>query len=423
MEFYACCPGEHREKDSGKEMNVIKKIRLKISSLEFRLLKLRANRYGYTLKGYQPPADNEVIFENLFKTSFSKNALLSYIVEPFKASIRNYHSNHAECYLMADILKELEYNVDVINWDNNTYWPDKTYDLVLDNHNNLKRLAPLLPAHTIKIFHATNTYWLYQNSVEYQGCLNFFKKKGALIAPTRLRPEGDSIAFADKVSMFGNEFTAATYGVFEKKIVQLPMSVTIDVPIGYTKDFGAAKTRFLWLNSHGAILKGLDVVIQVFAGRPDLDLFICCDLNRDQPFFKAVEPLLAQAPNIHVEGWVDTNSDHFKKLVAQCCWVISTSRSEGGGGSILNCMSQGLIPVISKSCSITLPEGIGYYIDNSGDTDAIICCLRNLTILENDVLNRMSQKSIEFINENHTRTNFRDKYRKFLADAIQERNS
>ena len=396
-------------------MNALKKFRLKLSSLEFRVIRRRARHYGYRLQGCPQPAYNELVFENVFSTNFTKYALLSYIIEPFKSKVSTYHSNHQECYAIAEILKELEYNVDVINWDNTSYLPNKQYALVIDNHNNLQRLSPWLQHTTHKIFHATNTYWLFQNTVEYKRCLSFFENEGIMITPNRLRPEGNSIAFADAVSMFGNSFTAATYGAHRNKITHLPMSVTAQPAFVADKKFSSSKKKFLWLNSHGALLKGLDVIIKVFLSSPQFELFICYDNRQDQQFFEAINGKLTSSPNIHLTGWVDINGDLYKELVFTCCWVVSTSWSEGGGGSILNCMANGLIPVIAKSCSITLPAKCGFYIDNE-NIDSITNSLSEITTISDDILAAMSESSVAFICENHSLENFKNKYRDFLIN-------
>ena len=94
---------------------------------------------------------SEVLIENFFKTNFKKSALISYIVYPFLGKIKTHHSNNRECYTIAEILNELEYNIDIINWDNTTFLPIKSYDLVVDNHNNLERLSDFFIENTKKV--------------------------------------------------------------------------------------------------------------------------------------------------------------------------------------------------------------------------------------------------------------------------------
>jgi glycosyltransferase involved in cell wall biosynthesis len=388
-----------------------------LKSIEIRVLRARAERYGLNLEKTKQIQDNEVFYENYFKTDFNKNALLSYIVYPFKGKIQNNHSNHQECYIIAKILEELEFNVDVINWDNTTFLPCKNYELVIDNHNNLERLFTYFNENTTKIYHATNSFWLYQNSVEYSRYYEFFVKTGIPILPPRLMTPGNSALYADGILMFGNEFTEETYGVYRNKVHHLPMSVTVEAEEMKERDFQTAKRKFIWLNSHGALLKGLDMVIEVFLMMPELELYICGNMDRDTIFLKAIQDQLKSAPNIKIEGWVDVKSEKFKKLAIECAWVISLSFSEGGGGSTLNCMAKGLIPLISKSSSITLPPKTGFYFEYN-DVSAVRELLKNVIGLGKEELDERSLNSVNFIESHHTVENFRNKYKEFLIGLL-----
>jgi glycosyltransferase involved in cell wall biosynthesis len=392
---------------------ILKRIVSSIKSKEVFFLKSRADRHSYVL---QIP-DNEVIYENFFKSNFKKNALLSYIVYPFREEIKNNHSNHRECFTIAEILNELGYNVDVINYNNTTFLPAKKYDLVIDNHSNLERLKDYFNADTRKIFHATNGHWLYQNSVEYARYNEFFAKTGIAVLPPRLMVPGNSAVYCDVISMFGNDFTKNTYGKYANKVHQLPMSVTTEPEIIKERNYATARKKFIWLNSHGALLKGLDIVIDAFSKMPELEIDICGNAERDSGFINAISRQLSAAPNIKMEGWVDTNGEAFKKLVTDCAWIINASFSEGGGGSTLNGMAKGLIPVISKSSSITLPAKTGFYIENN-NAAAVVDLLKTVTELPDDELKERSLNAVNFIATNHTLQNFKIKYKEFLIKAL-----
>ncbi|HEU5053374.1 MAG TPA: glycosyltransferase [Hanamia sp.] len=391
-------------------------VKSSFTNIEFRLLERRANRYGYNLVTQKQLSDTEEVIENYFGTMYTKNALLSYIIYPFKCEIQNNHSNHRECFTIAQILDELGFKVDVINWNNTTFLPNKKYDLVIDNHNNLARLKDHFKQDTRKIFHATNTHWLYQNSVEYARYNEFFSKTGIAILPPRMMVPGDSAVYCDVISMFGNDFTKSTYGKYGNKVHNLPMSVTVEAEIIKERNYALARKKFVWLNSHGALLKGLDIVIDAFSKMPFLELHICGNVERDSPFINAMSRQLSAAPNITIEGWVDSNSEKFKKLATECAWVINASFSEGGGGSTLNCMAKGLIPVISKSSSITLPAKTGFYFENN-DTAAVVELLKTIIELRDDELKEMSLNAVDFIATHHTLENFKSKYKDFLIEV------
>lgn len=387
-------------------------------SREFTFLGTRAARYNDSLVPTKTQGIAEVIIHNFFKTSFTKNALLSYIIYPFTGEVQKNHSNHAECFAMAEILSELGYNVDVINWNNSTFLPGKNYDVVIDNHNNLQRLSTHLTSRTKKIFHATNAHWLYQNSIEYNRYNDFFLKTGVAIKPPRQISPGLNAGYCDVISMFGNDFTKETYRPYGNKVHHLPMSVTTEPSPVLDRNYSSAKKKFLWLNSHGALLKGMDIVIDAFALMPDLELHICSNLERDSEFIAAISQQLSAAPNIKMEGWVDTDSQAFDNLVEDCGWIINNSFSEGGGGGTLNCMAKGLIPVISKSASITLPANTGFYIDNN-NASTLVDLLKTLSVLPDDELEEMSFNAYNFIATNHTLEKFKNKYKEFLVQILR----
>jgi len=55
---------------------------------------------------------------NYYKTDFKKNVLLSYIVAPFKSDSPNYtHTNFNESIIIAEVFRDLGFNVDVYNYD------------------------------------------------------------------------------------------------------------------------------------------------------------------------------------------------------------------------------------------------------------------------------------------------------------------
>jgi glycosyltransferase involved in cell wall biosynthesis len=290
--------------------------------------------------------------------------------------------------------------------------PIKKYNVIIDNHNNLERLSPYFDDTIIKIYHATNAHWLYQNSVEYARSHQFFLKTGMSISPLRQISPGNSALFCNAISFFGNEFTQSTFGRFASKGVQLPMSVTTNPEIILGRDYGKAKSKFIWLNSHGALLKGLDVVIDAFRRLPHLELHICCNIQHDAVFFDAMN--LQACSNIFLEGWVDIHSDKFLTLAENCAWIICTSFSEGGGGSTLNCMGKGLIPVLSRASSISLPKNTGFYLEEN-NSETLFSLLNEISMLEEVDLEMMSQASYRFIMANHTVQNFKLNYKKFLS--------
>jgi len=395
----------------------IHKIKALLKNGEFKFLNRIAKGQGYSLVQHKPVPGAEIVIDNFFKTAHQKNALVSYIIYPFLGEIENNHSNNRECYSIAEILNELGYNVDIINWNDASFLSVKKYELVIDNHNNLERLLPYFTEKTFKIFHATNAHWLYQNQVEYNRCYEFFLNTGLAIPPSRLITAGNSAQYADAISMFGNEFTKSTYGEYGNKVHHLPMSVTTVPEILSERDLARATNNFLWLNSHGALLKGLDIAIDAFKMLPHLRLYICMDMEKDAAFLNYMRAALPEQSNINFMGWVDTDGADFKELATNCAWVIGTSFSEGGGGSTLNCMAKGMIPVVSRSSSLTLPDNTGFYLEQN-DAATLAGLISELVVLPAAQLKERSDNAYHFVTSNHTIDNFKDKYKAFLTAVL-----
>lgn len=388
--------------------------------LEWLVLKNLARRRGVRLVHLTPAGETEIVIENVFETKFSKHALLSYLVGPFVNGPANSHSNQQESIALAEILHEMGFTVDVINWNNTTFIPQKEYAIVIDNHDNLFRLAPYFDTQTLKIFHATNAHWLYQNRVELTRYHEVFLETGKALFPPRQLTRGNSAENADLITMFGNNFTSSTYGSYQKKIHHLPMSVTVTPKETEWRKDPLAGSRFLWLNSHGALLKGLDRVIEAFSELPHCHLTICGHAAFEPGFIELMTSKTRTASNIQFEGWVDISSQRFSKLINTHAWVIGSSLSEGGGGSILNGMAAGLIPLLTPSTSIDLPPGTGFYY-GANDTQALVELLTEVGQLSTEELASRSVNSVAFIRNNHTLPAFKEAYRQFLSKAFSKR--
>jgi len=97
--------------------------------------------------------------------------LLSYITAPFSPGFEAGSANHSnlwECSEIARILRGMGYAVDVIDWDDADFVPKRRYDIFIDIHGNMERLAPLVGEECLKVVHVTGSHWLHQNRAEYE---------------------------------------------------------------------------------------------------------------------------------------------------------------------------------------------------------------------------------------------------------------
>src|SRR5262249_11691205 len=86
------------------------------------------------------------------------NVLLSIWNEPFllnpgQSGANAYHSHYWESLEIAKTFLDLGYSVDVINYHNTEFLPEKDYSFLVDERWNLERLASLLSNDCVKIMH------------------------------------------------------------------------------------------------------------------------------------------------------------------------------------------------------------------------------------------------------------------------------
>ncbi len=101
-------------------------------------------------------------------------------------------------------------------------------------------------------------------------------------------------------------------------------------------------TRFLFIGDYRLPYdhKGIEILIATFGVLPrEYELYI---IGKNTEHLKNMK----KTNNIHIEGWVTDLDDYFKK----CTYYIHAAKYETGPITVLEAMSAGLIPIISKNC-------------------------------------------------------------------------
>lgn len=347
------------------------------------------------------------------------NVLFSYDTSPFlRLPGEDYfsHTNQWECKEIANIFLNRGYNVDVIDSRNVTFIPSKKYDFFIDVHQNLERIMPFLNKDCVKIFHITTKHWLFQNYVEYLRLLNLKKRRGIVLKPERILSATNSIDFADYVSYLGNQSTIETYDFSEKIIFPIPLSTTHLYPFSEGKDFEKCRKNFLWLGGGGLVLKGLDLVLEVFGRTPEYNLTICGPINPRGDFEKLYHRELYKTPNIKTISFIDLGSQKFSDIVNSSLSLIYPSASEGQAGSVIVSMHAGLIPIISYESGVDIND-FGIILKKSS-MEEIKKSIERISNLPALALKSMAKGAWEYARKNHTRERFSEEYNKFVDKIL-----
>ncbi len=344
-------------------------------------------------------------------------ALVSYIIDPFLLqpgqAPPNSHTYYWETQQIVRTFLDLGYGVDVISWRNTTFAPQQDYAFFVDVRHNLERLAPLLNPECIKIFHSDTAHMLFHNAAESRRLLALQQRRGVTLRPRRFEMPNLAIEHADYAIIKGNEFTLGTYRYAGKPLYPIWGTSVVEYPWPGHKDFAASRKHYLFLSSSGMVHKGLDLVLEAFAGLPDHELTVCAPVGRETAFEDAFRKELYQTPNIHTHGWVDVSSAEFVEIAGRCVGLIYPSCSEGQSGAVITCLHAGLIPLVSYESGVDVAANFGRILPDCSVAQ-IKAAVRGLSDLPADALAQMARRAWEQARAHYTRDLFAQTFR----DAI-----
>lgn len=347
-------------------------------------------------------------------------ALLSYLVEPCLGDqhrqLPHGHTHHWEAREIAQALVELDFVVDVIDWTDSEFEPRQRYDVVVDVRCNLERLAPLVGDRCLLLQHMETAHHTFHNAAQQQRLEALQRRRGTRLRPRRLIEENRAIEVAHAGTTVGNEFTISTYAFAGKPIWRIPISTPRLFPEPREKDLDLARRHWIWFGSGGLVHKGLDLVLEAFAGLPDHRLTVCGPIERERDFVALYGRELFATPNIRLLGWVDIAGERFRRLVDSALGVVYPSCSEGGGGSVITCMHAGLLPLVTSQTSVDL-DGFGFLLDET-TPEAIRREVGRISALPAEELRRRTGAAWRHARENHTRESFARDVRHALSEIV-----
>jgi glycosyltransferase involved in cell wall biosynthesis len=362
---------------------------------------------------------------NYYRTSYTRNALVSYITKPFKSGIDLSHTNSFEAMEIGMAIKEAGFNIDIADYDYEGKIDYSRYDLIFGfgeplNNSFYKRERKL-----ITVYYGTGMHINTQNTNTLKRVSEVFNNKGVWLPGSgRIVNKSWSMqtTLVDAMVLLGNQEVTKTYSpYFKGKIYNIPASffnVSKSEEAISPKDFNKAKTNFLWFGSSGMIHKGLDLLLEIFSKKEDIHLHICGPLEGEPEFKRTYFNELFKRPNIHYYGFVILNSPLFKDLLRKCAFVVFPSCSEGGSPSVLNvCGNGGLIPLLSKEASIDT-DGFGYIFDKIS-IESIQFVIDKVLQAQDKELMEKSNHCMEVISNRHSQINYALELRKCINDILR----
>lgn len=347
------------------------------------------------------------------------NVLISYIPDDVltdEAAVSASHTHYWECRQMAKTFAAAGFNVDVIDFADRQFVPQKPYDVLVSARTNLERLSKHVPDHCLKVAHLDTAHFLTNNANATERLRQIRDQYNVTLRSTRMVEANWAIEAADLGCVLGNAFTADSYGYAKKPIHRIPLSSVRQYDWLEDKDFDACRNTFLWFGSGGFAHKGLDLVLEAFADLPDHKLLICGPLDLEPRFVKAFDQQMFHSANVETIGWTDVTSAAFTEIRRRAVATIYPSCSEGGGGSVITCMHAGLVPVVTPEASVDVGD-FGTVLDTASST-AVRDAVLELSALPTATLEQRARAAWQHARSHHTRERFAEDYERFVQDVV-----
>jgi glycosyltransferase involved in cell wall biosynthesis len=361
--------------------------------------------------------DNSRVVNLRTRTQKSGDALLSYGTKIFEniqkgKGFSNRHSTGWEIYTISQLLMTFGYDVDVIDYTNESFVPRKEYSMVIDVLSNLERLAPLLPDRCIKIFHPCWSHWVFHNQAVYSRIFALKERRNIVLKPKKLIKPNLSADSADVITQRGNGFIAETYSYTNKPALKIRHSPQFEYDRPPQKNYDACRKNFIWIGGFGCVSKGLDLLLDVFSELTDHHLYICSRVSQEPDFVSAFDKELNHTANIHNMGFVEVNSEEFDLLQQKCVALVYPTCTDLSSGAVITSMHAGFIPVVSKACGVDVGD-FGYILEKCSVNEIrdMILTISSAPIAD---LEERSLKGWEHAKINHTQKGFEEDYQKAL---------
>lgn len=340
------------------------------------------------------------------------------------------HVNNQESYEIAKILNKLGFVVDVIDRtadlnDIKKYITEDKYDIFIglgagDSGRYFPDIAERLPK-AIKILYAMGPEPDLSDKIT-KDRHNYFRQRhpNIPVIDRRVINNVDTKRLyknTDCIITIGNDFSYGSYLNLGKDVYKVYLG-TYEA-LEFDKKYIDQKSpkKFLYFGGNGNITKGLDLVLEVFAGQPDLELYVGAP-ETEKDFNVFANEIFKTCSNIHNLGFVDVSSKLFHDITSMCGYVILPSSSEGCATSITTCMRRGLVPVVTVEAGVEIKD-FGILV-KEGTVEAVQDAIIKASDISREEFEKRVLETYED-SEKYTNTNFKNTFEKAIKSILIKR--
>lgn len=380
------------------------------------------SRLGYSL--IKKKRSTKVI-SNVFNTAHQKTALLSYIKSVFENPQNKNdrkHTNHYTTYLIAEILNQEGYNVDVIDCGEEFLGDFNKYSLVIGLGKSLDEVLELRKDATVTkvIWFGTGCNPFFSNVITLKRLADFYKRNHKMIFSSSRYIKEDwplQHEVSDWILLHGASFAKSTYRSYNISTINAPVFIYQSI-VRSNDEWALAKQNYLWFGVGGLIHKGLDLLIDTFKDLKNCNLHICGNMEAEISFYDYYKSTIDTSVNIIYHGFVDVKSATFEKVLKDCAFVIFPSASEGNSPSVITCMANGgLVPIVTKNADVDL-NGYGFTIDDFS-VESVAKSIKQSEALTINELKEQSAKILDQTKQFNSFDYFKTDFKQKLQEAIK----
>lgn len=295
------------------------------------------------------------------------------------------HSNYQELLNVVGALRNLGFAVTVVDRScQPNELPKQRFDVVFGlAAGNSGRLLPDLYERSpgaVKIAYCAGPEPRWSNNAIR------LRYRHAYASRARLPPEqmmrtidvevtDQTISISDALVVHGNQHTIKTYtDVWPEKPIFRLSGIALGSSSSFLRKSGFER-KFLAVGGGGAIVKGVDLLVDAAKAFPDTKFGYCGELDSD--FNDLVGRETALLKNWSEYGFVVAKSKRFAEIASSHTFGILPSCSEGMATSVLTMMAHGLIPVVTEECGVDIGN-FGFQIPVNRPLEDTVRMLKDL---------------------------------------------
>jgi glycosyltransferase involved in cell wall biosynthesis len=291
---------------------------------------------------------------NLYHTYYSKHVLISYIITPFENPNTFTHQNYITSHIVAETFRDLGYNVDVVDYQDNESKIDYLkYDVIFGMGDNFERSFFCQNRKIPRIHLITGAHDDFHNAMSLKSIEDFYQLSGLwLTTEANVSNSCNYYALynADLGIILAHGYVFEEYKKrFVNKLYTLNNNI-LGVFSGLKLKTAETRTNnFLFLSGGKQITKGFHLLMEVAKQRKDLSFYVVVPHINDL-LLNYYQDLLIPESNVILFKNLRMDSKQMLDIIETCSYSIAPSYVDGLPGGTIEPMSAGLIPIVSKNC-------------------------------------------------------------------------